>query len=222
MGWIDSLLGSPWVLGGWLVSAALSLGVLGRDIARNNPELPGVMKLVWLLTVAYSGPLGLAVYFYAGRRQIADDTLWRRGFRSVAHCYSGCGAGEVIGVVLAAGLFSLGNYWTSAITFALAYAFGIALTVKPLLDDGERFGTAMRDAVISESASIVVMEAVAIAVDLLLARTATIGEVAFWSSLVVSLTAGLVAAYPVNVLLIQRGVKEGMHDPRQRAAGTAS
>jgi hypothetical protein len=39
----------------------------------------------------------------------------------------------------------------------------------------------------------------------------------FWSSLVVSLTAGLAAAYPVNVLLIRFGVKEGMHSPREMA-----
>lgn len=26
---------------------------------------------------------------------LSHDSLWRRSFRSVAHCYSGCGAGEV-------------------------------------------------------------------------------------------------------------------------------
>ena len=41
------------------------------------------------------------------------------------------------------------------------------------------------------------------------------GDAIFWSSLIVSLTAGLVAAYPVNVLLIRFGVKEGMMDPRE-------
>jgi len=61
------------------------------------------------------------------------------------------------------------------------------------------------------------MELVAIGVDLWLAGNATIGEPLFWSSLVVSLTAGLVAAYPVNVLLIALGVKEGMHSPRELA-----
>ena len=35
--------------------------------------------------------------------------------------------------------------------------------------------------------------------------------------LVVSLTAGLVAADPVNVLLVRFGVEEGMHDPREMA-----
>ena len=35
--------------------------------------------------------------------------------------------------------------------------------------------------------------------------------------MVVSLSLGLLAAWPVNVLLIRFGVKEGMHDPREMA-----
>jgi hypothetical protein len=45
------------------------------------------MKFVWGFTVLYSGPVGLAVYWYSGRSQIRRDSLWRRGFRSVCHCY---------------------------------------------------------------------------------------------------------------------------------------
>ena len=37
--------------------------------------------------------------------------------------------------------------------------------------------------------------------------------------LVVSLTAGLVAAYPANVLLIRAGVKAGLRSPRELAEG---
>lgn len=44
------------------------------------------------------------------------------------------------------------------------------------------------------------------------------GDIRFWSSLLISLTCGLVAAYPVNVLLIHYGVKEGMMDPRDTDA----
>lgn len=173
------------------------------------------MKAVWLFTVLYSGPLGLAIYFYAGRRQIARDSLWRRGFRSVAHCYSGCGAGEVAGVLIAAGLLSLSNWWIAGITFVLAYIAGFALTVGPLMEEGVGLNQALKDALYSETASITVMELTAIGLDLWLARQATIGEPLFWSSLVLSLTAGLAAAYPVNLLLIHWGVKEGMHNPKE-------
>ena len=108
--------------------------------------------------------------------------------------------------------------WVALITFTLAYTFGLALTVGPLMQDGEPFKRAFKDGVISESASIVVMEVVAIGVDLWLSGDATMAEPLFWSSLVVSLTIGLVAAYPVNVLLLELGVKEGMHNPKEAHA----
>ena len=201
------------VVWGLLVAAALAW--LIYDLRANNAQTPSLMQAVWVFTVLYSGPLGLAVYFYSGRRQIARDSLWRRAFRSVAHCYSGCGGGEIVGVIIAAGLLSLGNWWIAGITFALAYVAGFALTVGPLMQDGVPLRQALWDAVLSETASITVMEVVAISVDLWLAGSAGMGEPIFWASLVFSLSLGLLAAYPVNVLLIAWGVKEGMHSPKE-------
>ncbi len=192
--------------------------MLIRDLRLSNPQTPSLMKLVWGFTVLYSGPLGLAVYIYSGRRQIARDSLWRRGFRSVAHCYSGCGAGEVVGISVTAGLLGLGTWWVAGITFTLAYVAGFALTVGPLLQEGVPLRRAFWDAVYSETASITVMEVVAISVDLWLAGKATIGEPIFWASLIFSLSMGLLAAYPVNLLLIAWGVKEGMHSPKEAHA----
>jgi hypothetical protein len=176
------------------------------------------MSWVWTLTVLYSGPIGLGIYFFSGRKQIAKDSVWRRSLRSVAHCYSGCGGGEVVGIIIAVGLLALANLWVAIITFALAYVAGFALTMGPLMQEGTPASTALKDAFYSETASITVMEIVAIGVDLWLAGEATMGEPLFWASLIFSLTLGLVAAYPVNVVLIRLGVKEGMHDPREMAA----
>jgi len=132
----------------------------------------------------------------------------------VAHCYSGCGAGEIAGVLITVGLLSLGTWWVAAGTFFLAYVAGFALTMGPLMQEGESFRQAFKDAAITESASITAMEIVAIGTDLWIAGDATTGEPLFWSALIVSLTCGLLAAYPVNVWLIAKGVKPGMHDPR--------
>lgn len=212
-----AILASPYFLAVWAALAAISLGFLLYDLRNRNPEIGGLMKLVWILTVSYSGPIGLAVYTWSGRKQIARDSLWRRAFRSVSHCYSGCGAGEIVGVFIAAGLFSLGSLWVSVITFVLAYIAGFALTVGPLMQEGVSFGAAFRDAALAETPSITVMEIVAIGVGQMIAGSASLGDTLFWSGLIVSLTCGLVAAYPVNVLLIHWGVKEGMHDPREMA-----
>ncbi len=216
---LRTTLTSWWFLAIWALAVAVSLGVLWRDLARNNAHLVGLMKWVWSFTVLYSGPLGLAGYFYSGRKEIARDSIWRKGFRSVAHCYSGCGAGEIVGVVIAAGILALGNWWIAGITFALAYVAGYALTAGPLIQEGVAVKQALWDAFYSETASITVMEVTAVGVDLWLAARTTMGDVLFWSSLVFSLSIGLLAAYPVNVLLIRMGVKKGMHSPKHMPEG---
>lgn len=214
---LKAVVTDPRVLSVWVALVVVSLAVLIRDLARNNPAIGGLMKWVWILTVLYSGPLGLWIYFYSGRAQIARDSLWRRGFRSVAHCYSGCGAGEIVGVFVTVGLLSLGTWWVAGVTFALAYVAGFAMTVGPLMQEGVGFRRALWDAFYSESASITVMEVVAIGTDLWLAQGATMAQALFWSSLAFSLSVGLVAAYPVNVVLIALGVKSGMHSPKEAA-----
>mgnify|MGYP006274721241 FL=1 len=215
------ILSSPALLLGWLALSLLCLGILLRDFCKANPEIGRLMRLVWALTVLYSGPVGLAVYWGSGRKQIARDSLWRRGWRSTAHCYSGCGMGEIVGLVLAAGIIGLSPWPTALVTFAFAFTFGLALTIGPLMADGVGAGQATQDALISETASIVAMEAVAIGSDIWLSGGAGWGEVRFWTSLLVSLTLGLMAAWPVNVALVALGVKEGMHDPREMAAQAA-
>lgn len=215
---LPSLLSSPTVLAAWGLVVAAALAVLAWDLTRHNAAVASLMKFVWALTTLYAGPFGLAVYWVAGRRQISHDSLWRRGLRSVAHCFSGCGAGEIVGVVVAVGVLSLPSSWVVAVTFACAYTFGYALTVGPLLQEGVGVRQALVDALYSETPSITVMELVAIGSDVVLAGDAGIGEVLFWSSLVVSLSLGFLAAYPVNVYLVARGVKEGMQNPAALSA----
>lgn len=215
---LQSLLTNPVYLTAWGVVVAMSLSVLIWDVKKRNSELPSLMKFVWSFTVLYSGPLGLAGYWWSGRTQIDHDSFWRRGFRSVSHCYSGCGTGEVLGVSVAVGLLAFKTTGTVILSFTLAYFFGYLLTVGPLMQEGVGLGEALKDAFYSETASITVMEIVAISVDIWLAGEAGMGEILFWMALVFSLTAGLIAAYPVNLLLIHFGVKEGMMNPADMSA----
>jgi hypothetical protein len=211
---IRQFLGNPWMLGLWIALVIACVAWVIWDLRRNNAHLPSLMRWVWILTVAYSGPLGIAVYHYSGRAQISRDSFWRRGFRSVAHCYSGCGIGEIAGLLLAVGILGLATHWVMAITFLFAYTAGFAMTVGPLMQGGMGFWQAFNDALWAETASITVMEIVAIGVDIWLAGPATPHDPLFWTSLFVSLSCGLLAAYPINLLLIRYGVKEGMHSPK--------
>lgn len=208
-------LSQPATLIVWIAVSLVCLAILVWDLRKNNPELGSLMKYVWGLTTLYSGPLGLAIYYYTGRKQIRRDSVWRKGWRSTSHCYSGCGAGEIVGIVLTVGILAVAsNVIVALATFSFAYLFGMILTIGPLMQEGVGWSEAVTDAFYSESASIVFMEAVAIGVDIWVAGEATMGNVLFWTALLFSLTMGLLAAYPVNVLLIKGGVKEGMMNPR--------
>lgn len=209
------LIDSPWFLAFMMAQAALAVVILIRDIRTHNSDMPGMMKWVWGFSVAYSGFFGLLIYWVSGRPGISDDASWRRGFRSTAHCYSGCGAGEITGIIIAVGILSLGNLNVALTTFTLAYVAGFTLTVLPMMQEGADFKTALKDAFYTETASITVMEIVAITVDLTIAGEATMGDPRFWTALIISLTAGFLAAWPVNYLLVRFGVKSGMGDPRE-------
>ena len=215
---LTPILSNPALLAVWALVVAGSVSVLLWDLRSRNRAISSLMQFVWALTVLYSGPFGLALYWYAGRTQIDRDSLWRRGVRSTAHCYSGCGAGEVVGITLAQGVLALATVGVAAATFTLAYLFGFALTVGPLMQDGEPFRNAVLDALWSETPSITVMEVTAIGVDLLLASHATLVAPLFWASLAFSLSVGFAAAYPVNLVLVRLGVKEGMADPSEMDA----
>lgn len=120
-------------------------------------------------------------------------------------------------MIIAVGLLALGNLYAALITFALAYVAGYVMTVGPLMQEGVAFKEALVDAFWSEMGSITAMEIVVIGTDLWLAGDAQMDEVLFWTALVFSLSLGLLAAYPVNVLLVKSGVKEGMMNPKMMA-----
>lgn len=108
---------------------------------------------------------------------------------------------------------------TSQRTFALAYAFGSALTVGPLVQEGVGLGEAMLDALYSGTPSITLTEVAAIGTDLLIAGRAHVGDLLFWGALVFSLSVGFVVAFPVDAALVYFGVKEGMKNPAEMGRG---
>ena len=213
-------LSSGWTLTGWLVLITISIVLLVRDLRTSNTHIDSLMQAVWFMTVLYSGPVGLWLYYSSGRKQIKTDSIWRKGVRSVAHCYSGCGAGEITGIFIAAGLLAMSNMSVAFVTFAFAYVFGYGMTLGPLLQAGVSLKQALIDTFYADTLTIAVMEVTAISLDLWLAAGATMSEPLFWNSLILSLSIGVVAAYPVNVLLVHFGVKEGMGDPRDTTAGS--
>lgn len=132
-------------------------------------------------------------------------SLNRTAWSATLHCLTGCAIGEVLGMVIGTAL-GWGNGATIALAVVLAFLFGYALTLRPLLA-AIPFGVAMRLALAADTASITVMEIVDNAIMLVIpgAMDAGLGSILFWGSLAVSLAIAAVAAFPVNRWLIARG-----------------
>ncbi len=133
-------------------------------------------------------------------------SLDRLAFSATVHCLTGCAIGEVLGLALAT---ALGWHDLPSVLLAivLAFAFGYALTIRPLVASGMPLRRAGRLAIASDTLSITTMEIVDTAIVLLIpgAMAAGLLDPLFWGSLAVALAIAAVVAYPVNRWLIARG-----------------
>ena len=134
------------------------------------------------------------------------STPTRAAIQATLHCLTGCAIGEILGMVLSAAL-GLGNALSILVSVLLAFAFGYALTLRPVIAAGVAPRRAMRLAVASDTVSIATMELVDNAFILLVpgAIAAGLGDGLFWWSLLVSLAIAFVLTVPVNRWLIVRG-----------------
>ena len=130
----------------------------------------------------------------------------RAAIQATLHCLAGCAIGEILGMVLSAA-FGLGNALSILVSVLLAFVFGYALTLRPVIAAGVAPRRAMRLAVASDTVSIATMELVDNAFILLVpgAIAAGLADGLFWWSLLVSLAIAFVLTVPVNRWLIVRG-----------------
>jgi hypothetical protein len=148
------------------------------------------------------------------------DSLNRTAFQATVHCLTGCGIGEVLGLVIAT---ALGWHDVASILLAvvLAFVFGYGLTIRPLLGGGLPFRTAARIALAADTVSIVVMEIVDNGIVLAVpgAMAAGLTDLLFWGSLAFSLAVAFVVAFPVNRWLISRGLGHAVVHARHAGEG---
>ena len=132
--------------------------------------------------------------------------LWRSATQATVHCLTGCAIGEVLGMVLATAL-GWGNAASIALSVVLAFCFGYALTLGPVIRAGVPARRALRLAFASDTVSIATMELVDNGFILLVpgAMAAGLGDALFWWSLAVGLAIAFVFAFPLNRWLIARG-----------------
>ena len=129
-------------------------------------------------------------------------------FSATVHCLIGCGLGEVAGMIIGTAL-SFNNTNTIILAVILGFVFGFILGMRPLLKAGFTYRRAFELVLITEGLSIAVMEAAEVLAEVYIpgVMQAHLHEPIFWIGMVLALIAGFIAAYPVNYIMIKRGIK---------------
>jgi uncharacterized protein DUF4396 len=133
-------------------------------------------------------------------------SLTRSAVSATLHCLTGCAIGEILGMVIATAL-GWHNAATIGLSIALAFLFGYALTIRPVLASGLGFRRAIGVALAADTVSIAVMELVdnGFIVAVPGALDAGIADLLFWASLLGSLVIAFIVTVPVNRWMISRG-----------------
>ena len=132
--------------------------------------------------------------------------LTRSAISATIHCLTGCAIGEVLGMVIGTA-FGLHNATTIILSIVLAFFFGYALTIRPVLAAGIPFAGAIKVALAADTLSILTMEIIdnTVLVAVPGAMDAGLASFLFWGSLAFSLAVAFVVTVPVNRWLIGRG-----------------
>ena len=132
--------------------------------------------------------------------------MGRLAVSATLHCLTGCAIGEVLGMVLAT-WWGWGDIPSIALAVALAFVFGYALTIVPILRSGLPFRPALRLALAADTVSLISMELIdnAIMLGVPGAMDAGLTSGLFWGAMACALAVAFVLTVPVNYLLISRG-----------------
>ena len=132
--------------------------------------------------------------------------LTRTAISATLHCLTGCAIGEVLGMVIGTAL-GWSALETVALAVGLAFLFGYALAIRPVLGAGVPLRAAVPVVLAADTVSIAVMETVDNAVVLLVpgAMHAGLGSLLFWGALASAFLVAFVVTVPVNRALIARG-----------------
>jgi hypothetical protein len=136
----------------------------------------------------------------------ASVSLNRTALSATLHCLTGCAIGEVLGLALATA-FGWGNLASIVLAIALAFPFGYAFSIGPLVRGDVPLRRAIRIAFAADTLSIITMEIADNGIVLAVpgAMDAGLADLLFWGSLIFSLFVAFWAAFPVNRYLIARG-----------------
>jgi hypothetical protein len=210
---------------GWLSLAAafLSAALILARIARGDRDEMAVMNWVWPITALYWGPL--AAWAHRCRDRL-EGGRWSIA-KAVSHCGAGCTLGDIGGewiVYLTAWTIPLfaaapANSLVAMFVadFVLAWSLGIAFqyfSIAPAREDlGRLAGIAA--AIKADTLSIVSFQVglfgfMALYHLVLFKPPLTVASPGYWLMMQIGMIVGFFTAWPANVWLVRRGIKEAM------------
>ena len=132
------------------------------------------------------------------------DQTTRLAVQHTYHCLIGCGIGEVVGMLIAAGL-GWNKYGRIGLAVVLAFTFGYMLTyrgVRRHASSKEAFKTTLA----TDTVSITSMEIVDNTIELIIPNALMVSATSlrFWWGLAVSLGIAFVVTVPVNRYMISK------------------
>lgn len=132
----------------------------------------------------------------------------RLAFQATTHCLLGCGIGEIVGVIIGTAI-GLSYYTNITLGVILGIIFGFSLGIYPLIKVGMNFNHAFKTILTTEFLSILVMETAEVSTELIFPGMKTMGlsHLNYWLGLSSALFMGFLAAYPVNLFLVKKGVQ---------------
>lgn len=228
----------PWLVAlSWTalaVGVACAVIVLVDVYGRGHRQQMGVMEAVWPVNCLYLGPLALWMYRRHGRwsspayraeqgvGDVPEKPRWASVGIGVAHCGAGCTLGDVVAEfgVLALGLTIAGAaFWAELIgDFALAVLLGLLFqffAIAPMrgLDLREGLVAAAKADLLSLTAfEVGLFGWMAVMAFVLFPEPHRLTPVSpvYWFLMQIGMAIGFVTAWPANVWLLRRGVKEAM------------
>jgi hypothetical protein len=195
-----------------------------------------IMDVVWPVTALWSGPIGLYAYYRwgrAGERRVVmaakehheKPPNKRQSFsvltaKGTTHCGSGCTLGDIVAelLVLAIPLTLFGKKIFGAwlYDYILAFSLGIAFqyfTIRPMRGLSVKDG--LKQALKADALSLTAWQVgmygwMALATFVIFRHEISKASPVFWFMMQVAMFFGFATSYPVNWLLLKRGVKEAM------------
>jgi hypothetical protein len=204
-----------------VLAVATAALVLWDTYGQGRRQQMRIMEAVWPVTALYLGPLVWLAYRRWGRPDSPEHGEAVSVGIGVSHCGAGCTLGDIAGAwlvfVLGWELLGLALPAEYAVDFTLAFVLGIAFqyfSIAPMRGLGLRDG--LRAAVKADALSLLAFEVglfgwMAFMQFVLFPDPHLAPDhAAYWFLMQAGMVLGFATAYPVNVWLVRRGIKEGM------------